>query len=117
MHCSAAQQVSCHLTYGGEESLLVAKPGLSPYSVPATAVGSYFLFRVVFQTVPADDAAVRIYSYADRDPAPTLIHQATHPYPFPPGGRYGFTGLQRVYEPVRDGELEYWCELMAESRP
>lgn len=114
---ASAQQVHCHVTYGGEERLLVAEPVVSPYRVPAQTIGSYFLFRIVFQTAPADLAAVRIYTYADREPAPTLVHQATHPYPPAPGGQHGFTGLQRVYEPVRDGELEYWCELIGEARP
>jgi hypothetical protein len=28
---------------------------------------------------------------------------------------YGFTGLQHVYEPMRDGELAYWCEQVKEG--
>ena len=26
-----------------------------------------------------------------------------------------FTGLQHVYEPMRDGELAYWCEQVKEG--
>jgi hypothetical protein len=37
---------------------------------------------------------------------------AEFPYPVAVHIRYGFTGMQRVYEPVRDGELEYWCETV-----
>lgn len=106
------EQVVCHYTYGGETRHLAAMPVDSAYQVGSVEVGSYFRFRVVFQNRPADLAAIKIYTYADRDDGTVLIHQATFPYP-PPGAKksgYGFTGLHVVYEPVRDGELQYWCE-------
>lgn len=108
----AAPDVTCHYTYGGETKTLVAQPVKSPYGVASIAVGSYFRFRVVFQADPADLRSVKVYTYADQESGPTLIHQAVHPYP-PAGtrGPYGFTGLHFVYEPLRDGELQYWCEL------
>ena len=28
----------------------------------------------------------------------------------------GFSGQQAVYEPVRDGELQYWCKLVTGKR-
>ena len=89
----------------------------SPYTVGTTPLGSYFQMRIVFQSEPADQAAVKIYAYADRDTGMTPIHQATYPYPPTPPGRYGFTGLHFVYEPVRDGELQYWCETVRAAAP
>ena len=106
-----ADEVACRYTYGGETKLLVALPVASPYAVPTIAVGSYFRFKVVFQKEPADLAAVKIYTYADKDEGAVPLHQATYPYPPAGNGPYGFTGLNFVYEPVRDGELQYWCEL------
>ena len=45
------------------------------------------------------------------------IHVAEFPYPVAGRGRYyGFTGMQRVYEPMRDDELEYWCETVKKGR-
>lgn len=112
-----AGQVNCHYTYGGETKVLTARPAASPYGEPTVQVGSYFLFRVVFQPEPKDQAAVKVYVYGDRDDGPVPIHQAS--YPFPVAAKadapYGFTGLQAVYEPLRDGELQYWCRL--ESAP
>ena len=112
---AAAQQVACHYTYGGETKTLTARPADSPYRVPAIEIGSYFQFRVVVQTRPRDIAAIKVYTYAngEADEGPVLIHQATYAYPPRPGGdaRYGFSGLQFVYETTRDGELQYWCEL------
>jgi hypothetical protein len=107
-----AEQVVCSYTYGGETRQLLTPPVVSPYGVKSIEVGSYFHLRVVFQKQPADLASIKIYTYADRDEGLVPVHQATYPYP-PPSGvrRYGFTGLHRVYEPTRDGELEYWCRL------
>ena len=114
----ADEQVVCRYTYGGESWSLVAKPVDSPYEVPSIAVGSYFRFRVVFQKTPADLASIKIYTYADRDEGAVPIHQASYRYPAPQdaGAPYGFTGLQFVYEPVRDGELQYWCRLQDDAR-
>ncbi|SFZ74160.1 hypothetical protein [Chitinimonas taiwanensis] len=108
----AQEQVRCAVDYGGEVRNLSAGPSADPYQVGSTAIGSYFLFRIVFETVPRETAAIKLYTYADRDEGPTLIHQASYPYPLrSQSGRYGFTGLQTVYEPMRDGELQYWCHL------
>lgn len=112
----AAPSVLCHYTYGGETQTLRVAPVSSPYTVPAIQVGSYFLLRVVFQTEPAEFAAVKVYAYAAKDEGPAIIHQASYAYPVAGGAsRFGFTGEQRVYEPVRDGELIYWCEMARED--
>ncbi|WP_153161053.1 hypothetical protein [Zoogloea sp. 1C4] len=112
----AAARIHCHTTYGGETRLHVARPVASPYGVGSEPIGSHFLFRVVFEGQPRELAAVKIYTYADLDHGPTLIHQSTHPLPLANRGAYGFTGLQRVYEPRRDSELEYWCETAQGGR-
>jgi len=108
-----AEQVLCHYTYGGETKQLLAQPVASPYGVKGIQVGTYFRLRVVFQDKPADIASIKIYAYADRDDETALIHQAS--YPYPPVRRrdapYGFSGFHSVYEPRREGELQYWCEM------
>lgn len=107
----AADEVRCHVSYGGETQVLRAGSVASPYNVAPVSVGSYFLFRIVFERTPGQAGTVKLYTYADRDDAAVPIHVAEFPLPLARGGRFGFTGMQRVYEPVRDGELEYWCEL------
>ena len=107
--------VVCHVNYGGEDRIITAPPVSSPYGVQGEEVGSYFLFRVVNQTQPADLASVKVYTYADHEAGAALIHQAQYtPAQVarrPAKGDHGFTGQHWVYEPVRDGELKYWCEL------
>lgn len=116
-----AEEVVCHYTYGGETETLVAAPtsGTAAYAVAGTEVGSYFLFRALLQEQPKDVAAVKVYTYAKRDESLVLIHEAV--YPYPPAARrahapYGFTGLHFIYEPMREGELQYWCELRPRAR-
>jgi len=111
--------VLCHYTYGGAENDLVVIPTVSPYTVEPIAVGSYFQFKVVFQKFPSDLATIKIYVYADRDPVPVPLHQASYAYPprVQRGSGYGFTGKNWVYEPVRDGEMKYWCEMKNSQNP
>lgn len=110
-----AESVVCHVTYGGETRRIEAQPVVSPYPVAPVAIGSYFLFRIVFRNEPADLASIKLYTYADRDAGPTLIHQASYAYPTKNAASGGFSGQHFVYEPVRDGELQYWCELVAKG--
>ena len=106
-----AESVVCHVSYGGTTQLVEALPVSSPYRVSPVSIGSYFLFRIVFQKEPAELANIKLYTYADRDSGPVIIHQASYAYPSTNTAVYGFSGLNFVYEPVRDGELQYWCEI------
>jgi len=105
------ETVACHLNYGGETRVVEARPTASPYTVEPLDVGSYTLFRIVFRPQPADLASIKLYAYGNYDDGRPLIHQATYAYPPAQDRSYGFTGLNRVYEPRYGLELEYWCEL------
>jgi hypothetical protein len=102
-----ADTVACFVSYGGETQVITAQPAATPYTVAPVSIGSYFLFRLVVER----NHTVKLYTYADREPpqGAVLLHQADYRYSPVQNGRYGFTGLQRVYEPIRDGELYYWC--------
>lgn len=102
-----AEQVVCHLNYGGQIQVVSAQASDTPYQIKPIAIGTYFLFRIAFRTTPTDLAGIKLYTYVDQASGPALIHQASYPYPV----AKAFTGSQRVYEPVRDSELEYSCEL------
>jgi hypothetical protein len=101
-----AETAVCHLTYGGETRLVAAGPTTTPYLIPTVQVGSFFLFKLVFE----QGISLKTYVYADRDEGPQPLHQAIYDYPASRHGEWGVTGRHLVYEPVRDGELEYWCE-------
>lgn len=103
----AAPQVRCHVDYGGETRSIEARPVPSPLAVAPVEVGSYFRFRLVVLSATGLPDEVRIETFSDRDDGPVLIHQARYAIPRRTGE---FTGRQTVYEPVRDGELQYRCE-------
>jgi hypothetical protein len=106
--------IACHVSYGGETRIVRAAPTRAPYAVQPVAIGSYFLFRIVFEHPARALPGIKLYTYADRDEGAVPIHIAHFPYPsYTPahGKRFGFTGEQFVFEPVRDGELHYWCEM------
>lgn len=118
-----AERVICHVSYGGETRQIEANPTDNPYTVPVIEFGSILLFRIVHRTAPADLASVKLYTYAGLVSGPVIVHQASHPLPLAaaqtvspdaPKAAYGFTGLNFVYEPLRDGELQYWCEMTDE---
>lgn len=109
--CSPAAEATCHVIYGGEETAHRVPPAADPYKVAAMPVGSYFLFRPLLETEPEELAALKVYVYADLERGPVIVHQGEYDWPPVGSGRYGFTGRQRAYEPMRDGELEYWCEV------
>lgn len=108
----------CHVTYGGETRQIHATAGADPYTVSPTPIGSYFLFRAVFETLKGSPGGIKLYTYADQEGGPVPIHVAHFSYPLEQTkpSRFGFTGEQFVYEPVRDGELHYWCELVRGAR-
>lgn len=103
---ASAGQIRCAITYGGETTVVDVSPTRDPYTVPTRAVGSFLLFRAVFRDTPTDLAGVDLYTYAERDAGPLIVHHASYAYPLPEGD---FTGLQRVYEPLHDSELQYRC--------
>ncbi len=110
----SAPAVICHVSYGGETRVFRAAPSRDPYAVQPVAIGSYFLFRIVFEHPARALPGVKLYTYADRDEGAVPIHIAHFPHPSHTsarGTRYGFSGEQFVFEPVRDGELHYWCEM------
>lgn len=110
---AAPPAVVCHYTYGGESRDIPVKPSLSPYSEPARQIGSFFKFRTVWMLEPEAEAGFHVYVYGDDPDGPILVQQLSFPPRNVNQSRYGFTGLQRVYEPRRDGELQYWCEEVA----
>ncbi len=107
-----AKTVQCHVNYGGEDRVLWASPTTTPLATASVEVGSYFLLRLVNTLSATQQPAFKVYVYASHESGPAPIHAASHsPRQVRQGtGHGGFTGVQRVYEPLRDGELTYWCE-------
>ena len=65
--------VVCHVDYGGEVRHITAPAVDSPYAVAPVEVGSYFLFRVVHQTRPADLASFKVYVLANHEAGAQVV--------------------------------------------
>ncbi|MBY0464164.1 MAG: hypothetical protein K2W33_04400, partial [Burkholderiales bacterium] len=96
--------VTCHVNYGGETQRIDVPATTAPHEVKAVEVGSYFLFRVVNTLSSHVQPQVKVYAYASHEWGPSPVHQASYRAAQVHRGHTadaGFTGLQRVYEPVR----------------
>ena len=113
-----ADEVRCHIIYGGENFTVNAPAVTDPYTVDSQKIGRYFAFRAVYVAEPARYAAVSLYVYSTFSGESVLIHEVKFPVnqanAHPP---YGFTGFNYVYEPSKSSELQYWCEFVASAAP
>jgi len=106
-----ADQVTCHIMYGGENFSVIAQPTGDPYRVEGQKIGRYFEFKASYVTQPADLAAISLYVYATASGESVLIHQVKFAADVTNAATpWGFTGFHYVYEPSKSSELQYWCE-------
>lgn len=117
----AAPLVRCHVDYGGETRVVELDERAEALGTPTQPVGSYFLWRAVLQR-DGRRIELRIDTDADRDAeqSPLPLHQGRFQLPervSAAAADGGFTGWQRVHEPLRDGELQYACERTATPLP
>ena len=105
-----AESVACHVTYGGATQIIEARPVDSPYGVTPTAIGSFFLFRIVFRREPADLASI------SSTPMPTAtagrpcsIKPATPTRRAMARSTALAAGMPFMNRCVT--RLQYWCEL------
>lgn len=109
--CAYADSVRCHVIYGGENFIVDAAQTAAPYEVAGQKIGRYFEFKASYVAAPERAAAINLYVYGLASGEPVPIHQVKYRPPFLANAkRYGFTGLQYVYEPTKGSELQYWCE-------
>ncbi len=59
---AVSASVLCHVSYGGETQQMRAVPTRDPYAVATMAVGSYFLFRMVFEHPSRAFPGIKIYT-------------------------------------------------------
>ena len=110
---AAADSVTCHIIYGGENFTVIARPTSDPYGIKGEKIGRYFEFKAAYVTAPADLGAIALYVYGIASGEAVLIHEAKYSPGVGNGAApWGFTGLQYVYEPTKSSELQYWCEKL-----
>ena len=108
----APATLDCTCVHTGEVTVVHVTPTVDPYRVEAIPIGTRFLFKAVWTSGPDDEAAISLYTYhpTKDGPLPLTELKFRPPWPTAPTGtRYGFTGLQTVYEPSVAGDLQFWC--------
>jgi hypothetical protein len=103
--------LQCTTIYGGTEVIHVIKATQDPYRTASINVEDRFEFKAVYVSQPLDVAAINLYVYHPSERGPALLHQSKYRPPYPRAsvqGRFGFTGLQAVYD-EDSRQLEYWC--------
>jgi len=110
-----AQDVLCHLSYGGTARTLQVPPSRYSDEVMPQLQGASFEFQVLNRVPPEPGAGVQVRSYSRVDERPFLLHQGTY-WDTSAQGPHGFSGLQTVRDPRHGHELVYWCERIQRER-
>lgn len=106
-----SHKIQCHLLYGGEEKVIDVMPTESIYEEPLNTFGGFFSFKIVREKSKSDKQILKFYTYARDEGLNTLIHQGSYLIPLKSKSlKFGFTGLNSVYEPSTQAELQYWCQ-------
>lgn len=93
-------------------------PTKNRYQDPLVKRSGFFNMRVVYESNTHLGSVLKFYTYARLDNTLALIHQGIFVVPTKKNksSKYGFTGLQFVYEPTTEAELQYWCDLKSEKK-
>lgn len=115
---TAAPRLRCQVDQGGVTRVLELSPVADPYGVAAIPINDRFGFKAVLVGDAHRVAYVKIYVYALAPRQPVLLHLAKYldPVPQPDPAASALTGLNFVYSPRLEQELQYGCAL-AEVAP
>ncbi|MES3024109.1 MAG: hypothetical protein V4857_21285 [Pseudomonadota bacterium] len=110
----AAPVLRCQINQGESARVLDFKPVADPYTVQAVDIDGLFRFKAVVIGDTQHVAYIKIYVYGQNPRQPMLLHQATYQAPVasaaaPPSS---LTGVNYVYAPPYERELQYGCALL-----
>lgn len=116
----AAPLLRCRIDQGGDTRMLDVAPVADPYTVAAVDINGRFRFKAVVIGDATHVDYVKLYVYVHTARQPLLIHQTTYLSPQPGANAYtspaALTGINQVYSPQLERELQYACALL-ESAP
>lgn len=89
-------------------------PVADPYSVKAIDINDRFRFKAVVIGDALRVEYIKIYVYAHTERQPMLLQQTSYlaPAPGPDTQPVALTGLNSVYSPGLERELQYGCALL-----
>ncbi len=108
----AAPHLRCEVGYGGRTRIVEASPQADPYGIQAEDIDGRFRFKAVVIGSGGAIDYVKVYVYYQADTQPVLLHEARYLPPYPAAsGPYALTGLNFLYAPGLERELQYGCTL------
>jgi hypothetical protein len=110
----AAPLLRCQIEQGGTSRVVDSMPVADPYSVKAIDINDRFRFKAVVIGDALRVEYIKIYVYAHTERQPMLLHQTSYlaPAPGPDAQPVALTGLNYVYSPGLERELQYGCALL-----
>lgn len=114
MAASAAPLLRCQIDQGGQTQVLEFAPVGDPYSVKAIDINGRFRFKAVVIGDERHIEYIKLYTYSQSRRQPVLLHEAKYLAPVAPtsSSPAALTGLNYVYSPHLERELQYGCTLL-----
>lgn len=110
----AAPLLRCHIDQGGTASVVDFKPVADPYGVKPVNVNDRFRFKAVVIGDAVHVEYIKLYVYAHTKREPMLLHQTSYllPTTAPDAQPMALTGVNHVYAPGLEREMQYGCALL-----
>ncbi|GAO36469.1 hypothetical protein SCT_1876 [Sulfuricella sp. T08] len=110
----ATPLLRCKIDQGGSTQVLEFTPVNDPYTVKAIDINGRFRFKAVVVGDARQVEYIKLYTYDHPKRQPVLLHEAKYaapvvqPNPLPAA----LTGVNYVYSPRLERELQYECALL-----
>lgn len=109
---SANTVLRCRVEQGGSTRVLESTPTADPYQVRAIDINGRFRFKAVMVGDAAHIDYIKLYVYDQSARQPRLLHEARYTTPLAATPATFQTGINYVYAPYLERELQYQCMLM-----
>ena len=112
---AAPQLLRCEINESGETYIADFLPTSDPYTVVAKNIGEGFRLKVVMLLNEQPIEYIKIYTYYKDPHSMVLLHVAKYLPPFIQNQPFfaALTGVNYVYSPGLERELQYGCALFS----
>ena len=110
----ASPLLRCEISQGGETYIVDFLPRADPYTVEAKNINGKFRFKAIVLGNGQLVESVKIYTYYQEEHQMVLLHEARYMPPFSqsPSSSAALTGVNYLYSPRLEQELQYGCALL-----
>lgn len=111
---AASPLLRCEISQGGETFIEDFLPNSDPYGVEAKDINGEFRFKAVLLGNEQLIESIKIYTYYKEQHQVVLLHEAQYMPPFPQSqfSSAALTGVNYLYSPDMERELQYGCTLL-----